>query len=96
MRDRVRANLLAGIARARLWREEIVEGRGASAGEIASREGLSERSVRMTLSLAFLSPAIIRSIMEGALPRGVGVSSLSELPASWAKQHQALGLTSSP
>ena len=32
---------------------------------IASREGKSERSIRMTLSLAFLAPEIVKAAVEG-------------------------------
>jgi len=35
-------------------------------------ERCSERSIRMTLSLAFLSPEVIQAIIAGRLPRGIG------------------------
>jgi hypothetical protein len=38
---------------------------------IASREGKTERSIRMTLSLAFLAPDIVKAAVEGRLPRGL-------------------------
>jgi hypothetical protein len=91
MRDAVRANLLTSIARAQVWVEEIVTASGA-VDQIAQRERLSERSVRMTINLAFLSPPIVRAIVAGALPRGIGVSRLCDLPASWAGQHRAVGV----
>jgi hypothetical protein len=34
---------------------------------IASREGKSERSIRMTLSVAFLAPEIVKAAVEGRL-----------------------------
>jgi len=37
---------------------------------LAVRDGKSERSIRMTLSLAFLSPVLAEAAMEGRLPRG--------------------------
>ena len=40
----------------------------------------------MTLSLAFLSPTIVKAAIEGALPGGLGVASLTELPADWERQ----------
>ena len=45
----------------------------------------------MTLSLAFLSPAIVEAIVAGRLPRGLGITRLA-MPASWTEQHAALGL----
>ncbi len=63
-----------------------------STDTIASREGCSERSVRMTLSLASLSPPIVKAIIEGRLPRGIGIKHLADLPPTWAEQHAAIGL----
>jgi hypothetical protein len=44
-----------------------VDGTWASPEEIAAIEGCSERSVRMTLPLAFLSPTIVRAVVEGSM-----------------------------
>jgi hypothetical protein len=41
---------------------------------IASREDKSGRSIRMTLSLAFLAPEIVKAAVEGRLPRGFGLN----------------------
>jgi site-specific DNA recombinase len=64
----------------------------ASTGAIAIRERCSERSIRMTLSLAFLSPEVVQAIIAGRLPRGIGMTGLAHLPASWNAQHADLGL----
>ena len=87
-----RAKILRSIATARRWLVELVSGRVASTDAIAMREGSSERSVRMTLSLASLSPRIVQAIVDGRLPRGIGAKQLFELPISWAEQHEAIGL----
>ena len=92
MRDPVRANLVSAIARARLWLQQLLEGRAVSVDQIASEDGLSARSVRMMLNLAFLSPVIIRAVIDGSLPRGIGASGLADLPMDWSEQHRALGL----
>ncbi len=47
---------------------------------LAVREGKSERSIRMTLSLAFISPVLAKAAMEGRLPRGFSVKRLTDLP----------------
>ena len=44
------------------------------------------RSIRMTLSLAFLSPVLAEAAMEGRLPRGF------DLPMLWFEQWRAVGL----
>jgi site-specific DNA recombinase len=46
----------------------------------------------MTLSLAFLAPAIVNAALDGRLPRDVGISRLSDLPASWREQFGQIGL----
>ncbi len=59
---------------------------------LAVREGKSERSIRMTLSLAFVSPALAEAAMEGRLPRGFCVKRLTDLPMLWSEQWRAIGL----
>jgi site-specific DNA recombinase len=56
------------------------------------RAGKSERSIRMTLSLAFISPVLTEAAMEGRLPRGFCVKRLTDLPMLWSDQWCALGL----
>jgi len=92
IRSETRATLIEAIARGRRWLDELVERSDASAESIARREGCSPRKVTMTISLAFLSPALVKAALEGRLPRGVGVTRLCDMPAEWSRQHQALGL----
>ena len=58
----------------------------------ASREGKTDRSIRMTLSLAFLAPDIVKAAIDGRLPRGLGLKRLVDLPMAWSDQWRALGL----
>ena len=44
----------------------------------------------MTLSLAFLSPALVKSAIEGTLPDGVGITQFIELPLDWNDQQARL------
>jgi hypothetical protein len=92
IRSETRATLIAAIARGRQWLNELVENRDATPDRIAHREGCSTRKVNMTISLAFLSPALVTAALEGRLPRGVGVTRLCDMPAEWSRQHRALGL----
>lgn len=87
-----RARILAAIARSRSWVDDLVAARAAGTVAIAQREGCSERAARMVLPLAHLAPRIVRAIVDGRLPRGIGVRHLARLPASWAEQERALGL----
>jgi hypothetical protein len=86
VRAETRARLVEAIAKGRRWMEELVSGRVKSTGEIADREGCSDRSVRMTLSLAFLHPSIVAAAAGGMLPSDAGMMSLIDLPPQWAQQ----------
>ena len=93
IRSETRATLVAAIARGRRWLDELVQNQHASSETIAHREGCSPRKVTMTISLAFLSPVLVKAALEGRLPRGIGVTRLCDIPAEWSRQHQALGLS---
>ena len=46
----------------------------------------------MILSLAFLAPDIVKAAIEGTLPRGTGLSTLTDLPMGWTEQRTVVGL----
>jgi hypothetical protein len=92
IRAEARRKLVSAIAKSRLWLAELISGRALDTHAIAAQEGLSERSVRNLLSLAFLAPDIIKAAVEGRLPRGLGVSRLVNLPIEWDEQMRHLGL----
>jgi len=92
IRSETRATLIASIARGRRWLDELIKVSDATAETIARREGCSARKVSMTISLAFLSSALVKAALEGRLPRGIGVTRLCDMPAEWSRQHRALGL----
>jgi len=91
IRAETRARLIEGIARARSWVAELTAGKSSDTHQIATREGLSERSVRMTLQLAFLSPAIVRKAIDGSLSRSFGTVRLAKIALSWDEQLCAPG-----
>jgi hypothetical protein len=62
-------------------------------GRLARLENRTPRSIRMTLTLAFLDPALVEAACAGTLPRGYGVTRLVDLPPIFANQWQALGLS---
>lgn len=92
MKRENRARILAAIAKGRSWMQGLVSGRIPDTAATAAREKLTERAVRMTLSLAHLDPSIVRAIVDARLPRGIGPRHLCELPASWAEQERILGI----
>lgn len=87
-----RAPLIRAIALGRLWLQELTSGKVKDTEEIAAREDRSKRSVHMTMSLAFLAPDIVEAAVNGTLPRRIGISRLTDLPPSWRKQREMLGL----
>ncbi|WP_429637896.1 hypothetical protein, partial [Staphylococcus aureus] len=74
------------------WVDELVSGSVTSTQQIASREQCSLRQVNLTISLAFLSPTLVKAAVDGHLPRGIGISNIRDLPYLWAAQHRSLGL----
>jgi site-specific DNA recombinase len=91
-RSDTKSKLLAGIAKARGWLDDLIAGRVLDIASIAQREKRSVRSAATLLSLAFLAPALVQAIAENRLPRGIGLTRLSDLPSNWSEQFRALGL----
>jgi site-specific DNA recombinase len=56
IRAEARRKFLSAVAKGRRWLDEVISGKVEGVEAIAAREGLSERSTRMGLSLAFLAP----------------------------------------
>ena len=92
IRSESRATLLRALALGRLWLDELASGKVPDTDAIANREGRSKRSVNMTMSLAFVAPDIVEAAVAGGLPRGVGITHLIDLPASWSMQRERLAL----
>ena len=92
MRPKVRANILKAIATGRRYLSDLQSGRVVSTKELATCAGCSERSIRMTLTLAFLAPDLVQAVIDGTLPQGIGVTRLMDLPADWDAQRKTLDL----
>jgi site-specific DNA recombinase len=87
-----RATLIEALHDAHRWLDELLSDPRHTLELLASREGKSERSIRMTLSLAFLAPEIVKAVVEGRLPRGFGLKRLVDLPMAWPDQWRTLEL----
>jgi hypothetical protein len=92
MRANARAILVDALGDAHRWLDELLSEPLQTLESLALRERKTERSIRMTLSLAFLSPDIVKAAVEGRLPRGFGLQRLVDLPMAWSDQWRALGL----
>jgi site-specific DNA recombinase len=87
-----RAILIEALRDAHRWLDELLSDPCLTLESLASREGRTARSIRMTLSLAFLAPEIVKAAVEGRLPRGFGLKRLVDLPMAWPDQWRTLGL----
>jgi site-specific DNA recombinase len=92
MRIEARRAIIAAYGKARSWLDQLVADPAISIATLASDEGRTERSIRQTLSLAFLDPAIVKAAIERTLPRGLGLTRLMDLPPIWPQQWTTLGL----
>jgi site-specific DNA recombinase len=88
MSSDTRSRLLASIAAARRWLDDLVTGRAADIEALAARERRSARSVTMQLSLAFLAPNLVKAIVDSRMPRGAGVTRMMDLPVLWSEQER--------
>ena len=84
-------NLLRSIAQGRAWLKMIMA--GTTTHDLAARHGKTERTIRLTVSLAFLDPKLVQAAVQGRLPRGVNATRLSDAPAGWRDQWAAIGLS---
>ena len=71
MRVRARAVFAESLRNAHRWLDGLIMDPHQTIEVIAAREHKSERSVRMTLSMAFVAPPIVAAAIEGRLPRGL-------------------------
>jgi site-specific DNA recombinase len=71
-----RAILIDALRDAHRWLNELLTVQTLES--LALREGKTDRSIRMTLSLAFLAPDIVKAAVEGRLPE-VTASSVSSI-----------------
>lgn len=92
IRSEARSRLLKGLAQGRLWLDQLIAGHVEGINALAARQNVSEKTVRSTLSLAFLAPDIVQAAIDGKLPRGLGVTQMTDLPMDWAAQRQQLGI----
>jgi site-specific DNA recombinase len=92
MRAEARAVLVDAFRDAYCWLDELMRDPSCTIESIAAREKKTERSIRMTLSLSFVSPVLIKAAVEGRLSRGFGVKRLMDLPMAWSDQWSTLGL----
>ncbi len=93
LKAETRAKIVTGIAQGRSWFAQLASGTVSDIATLAEHNSRSEKSVRSLLSLAFLAPDIVDAAITNRLPRGLGISDLTDLPADWSEQRRQLGLS---
>jgi hypothetical protein len=79
--------LLKGIARARVWYEQISSGEFSSVPELAKKEGVTPRYVRKIMPCAMLGPQGVEAILAGKCSPGLTLNRLvNELQVEWDRQ----------
>jgi hypothetical protein len=80
--------LIRAVARAHRWKQMLIDGEMESLETLATRVRQERRHVCRTLSLAFLSPELTRTILDGKQPAGVRLAHLlkAHIPLSWRDQ----------
>ena len=87
-------NLIALIAQARGWFDQLVAGETASIQEIARCDGIDASDIGRNLQLAFLAPDIVEAILTGRQPIEFTAGRLrriGKLPLEWDRQRRLLG-----
>lgn len=91
-------SLIKLIATARSWYAGLKDGTYPSPGSIAEIEKVDRSDISRTLMLAFLSPSIIKDIINGRQPEDLTAQKLKRfsgsLPLDWNEQRIFLGMTS--
>src|SRR6202035_4835132 len=87
MLSATRDALLAAIAKARVWIEDLRLGRVETLADIADREGIGERHVRLLAPLAFLAPNLIAAIVAGGASADLTITGLAKAVA-YSRQDQ--------
>jgi hypothetical protein len=65
MRTKARDGFIRALGDARRWLDELLIDPAQTIESLAMREDKSERSIRMTMSLAFISPILAEAALEG-------------------------------
>jgi site-specific DNA recombinase len=69
MRTETRAVLTDALRDAHHWLDELTISPNQTIESLAAREGKTERWIHQTISLALLSPAVVKAAIDGRLPR---------------------------
>jgi len=84
--------LIKAVARAHRWKRMLDDGTYASIPQLAEAEKVAEGYVGRLLRLTLLAPDIIKRILDGQVPKGMGLAEfLKPWPVVWVEQRGRLG-----
>ncbi len=75
------------------WWQAMVTSKASSIADLAAHERVDPSEISRTITLAFLSPDIVRAILQGTQPPSLTLDALRRarpLPAAWEQQRQLL------
>ncbi|MFK8036133.1 MAG: recombinase family protein, partial [Hyphomicrobiales bacterium] len=90
-------SLIMLIAKANLWLQKLSDGSAKTISELATLLDEDRNEISRFLPLAFLSPAITQSILQGTQPVDLTserIRRLSDIPMDWEEQSQLFGFAS--
>ena len=81
------ATLVKAVARAHRWKKLLDTRQYPTIKQLAEAEKVHESYVGNLLKLTLLAPDIVEAILDGRLPKGIGLAHFMEpWPAIWAEQ----------
>jgi hypothetical protein len=81
--------LVATLAKAYRWQEELESGQYASLEDLAQAKSVDRTYAGRILRLTSLTPEIVEAILAGDEPGGLSLGQLQkELPFRWDQQHE--------
>lgn len=79
--------LIAAIAKAFLWQEQLESGKFENTEEVARTNKIDRTHVSRILQLTALSPFVVEQILAGKEPEGLSLRQLRKgIPIIWTKQ----------
>jgi hypothetical protein len=86
-KSQLNEGLVAAMAKALQWKDDLIEGRVTTIMALAQREQLDRRYVMRVLRLSFLAPDLIESILMGGQPPELTLERFRRpIPLEWALQ----------
>ena len=85
----VDVTLIKAIVQGRSWWTELQTNNEITVADIARREGITDAYVARIVRLAFLSPNMLKSMIEGTAPAHLTLKRLTApdaIPARWDEQ----------